>query len=597
VTATGNDAKHQSDGPPGERRLAAILAADVVGYTRLMESDERGTHARLMDLRFSVMEPIIAQHHGGVAKNTGDGFIAVFAGANSAMQAAMQMQRAVMGREAETPADRRIAFRMGLNIADVIVENHDIYGDGVNVAARLQSHAEPGGIVISGLVAEHVGGTLGMEAVDLGQMHMRNRSQPVRVLSLRFPDAPPPTAGEAELGFQARPSIAVLPFRKLASPDDGYFADGIVDNIIHALAALKELFVISRGSTLGFGGGPIDVRAVGRELGVRYVLYGSAQRSDQLLRIGTELSDAESGEVIRSDHFDGYIKELFHFQDWIAEEVVKTIAPGVRERELKRALRKHPQNMTAYDLVLQALALLYRLDYANFSRARGLLQRAMMIDPGYAPAFSYAARWHIFRVGQEWSTDVAADASEAGRLAELALACDEQDAVALAIYGYVQLYLKRRFDEGLQYLNRAIACCPNLSMAWTFSGAAMCFIGDGPTAVAHSGTGLRLSPLDSRVYFAEHILAQAHYVNGNYDEAIRWARRADAGNAQLTSNLRTLIASLVATGRIEEAREVVKRHQQIVPTFRVSVWAARTPMQGEVRSHRIELLLRAGMPE
>jgi tetratricopeptide (TPR) repeat protein len=169
--------------------------------------------------------------------------------------------------------------------------------------------------------------------------------------------------------------------------------------------------------------------------------------------------------------------------------------------------------------------------------------------------------------------------------------------VALAIYGYVQLYLKRRFDEGLQYLNRAIACCPNLSMAWTFSGAAMCFIGDGPTAVAHSGTGLRLSPLDSRVYFAEHILAQAHYVNGNYDEAIRWARRADAGNAQLTSNLRTLIASLVATGRIEEAREVVKRHQQIVPTFRVSVWAARTPMQGEVRSHRIELLLRAGMPE
>lgn len=597
MTATGNDAKHQSDGPSGERRLAAILAADVVGYTRLMESDERGTHTRLMDLRFSVMEPIIAQHHGGVAKNTGDGFIAVFAGANSAMQAAMQMQRAVMGREAETPADRRIAFRMGLNIADVIVENHDIYGDGVNVAARLQSHAEPGGIVISGLVADQIGGTFGMQAVDLGQIYMRNRSQPVRVLSLRFPDAPPPTAGEAELGFEARPSIAVLPFRKLATPDDGYFVDGIVDNIIHALAALKELFVISRGSTLGFGGGPIDVRAIGRELGVRYVLYGSAQRSGQLLRIGTELTDAESGEVIRSDYFDGYIKELFDFQDWIAQEVVKTIAPGVRERELKRALRKHPQNMTAYDLVLQALDLLYRMDYPSFSRARGHLQRAMVIDPTYAPALSYAAYWHIFRIGQEWSTNLADDISEAARTSELALACDENDAIALAICGYVQSYLRKNFDEAFQFFHRATASSPNCPLPWIFSGATLCFVGDGPTAVAHASKAVRLSPLDAHVFFAEHILAQAHYINGNHNEAIRWATRADRHNRQLTSNLRTLIASLVAIGDLGEAKAVVARHRSIVPNFRVSDWSARTPFQGNIRARRISELLVAGLPD
>ncbi len=579
------------------RQQAAILAADVVGYTRLMEADEQGTHARLMRLRFSVMEPIVALHLGRIIKNTGDGFLAMFGGAAAGMQAAREMQRAVMAAEANVPAGRRIAFRMGLNVADVIVEDHDVYGDGVNVAARLQTHAEPGGIVISGLVAEQAGGTLGMQVTDLGQMQMRNRVHPVRVLSLRFADAPVDSAGELEPGFEGRPSIAVLPFRKLVLADESYFADGIVDNIIQALASLKELFVISRGSTLGFGGGPIDVRAIGQALGVRYVLYGSVQRAGGQLRISTELSDAESGEVIRADHYDGDLGDLFHLQDRIAIEVIKMIAPRVRERELKRALRKHPQNMTAYDLVLQALDLLYRLDYASFSRARGLLQQAMTLDPTYSPSFSYAAYWHIFRVGQEWSTDLAADISEAARLSELAIASDENDAMALAVFGYVQSYLKKDFDEAFRYFDRAISCGPSLPTPWIFSAATLCFIGDGPTAVEHASTAVRLSPLDTHIFFAEHILAQAHYVNGNYDEAIQTARRADRGNTRLTSNLRTLVASLAAIGKGEVAQQYVLRHQQIVPAFKVSAWAARTPMQGAVRAHRIEQLLIAGMPE
>src|SRR5436190_1921961 len=363
---------------PRHHRLAAVLAADVVGYTRLMELDEEGTHSRLMNLRFSVMQPIMTRQQGRIVKNTGDGFMAMFETAEAALQSAKDMQCAVTGAEASVPIDRRITFRMGVNVADVIVEDHDIYGDGVNIAARLQSHAEPGGIVISGLVAEHVGGTLGMHAVDLGQMQMRNLSNPVRVLSLRLPDAPAPVVGEVQPGYESRPSIAVLPFRKLANAEDSYFADGIVDNIIHALAALKDLFVISRGSTLGYGGQTIDVRAVGRELGVRYVLYGSVQRSGGRLRITTELSDSEIGEVVRTDSYDSVLADLFEVQDRIAQEVVNAIAPHVRERELKRALKKHPQNMTAYDLVLQALGLLYQLDYATFSRARGLLQRAMV---------------------------------------------------------------------------------------------------------------------------------------------------------------------------------------------------------------------------
>jgi TolB-like protein/two-component SAPR family response regulator/Tfp pilus assembly protein PilF len=424
--------------------------------------------------------------------------------------------------------------------------------------------------------------------------------EPSSIEALRLPlaDAQTSHLGDLPRGYEARPSIAVLPFREdAADPDQAYFGDGFVDNIIQGLAGLKELIVISRGSTMAYARKPFDVPTVGRELGVRYVLAGSVQRSGDKLRIATELAETEGGTVVRANRYDGQLSDLFALQDQISEEVVKTIAPSVRERELKRALKKHPRNMTAYDLVLQALdPLLYRLDHASFSRARELLQRAMELDPDYAPAFSYAARWHIFRVGQEWSTDLAADICEAERLSKLAIACDENDAIALAIYGYVQSYFKKRFDDGLGFLERAITCSPSCPKPWTFGGATLCFIGDAPRAIAHASTGLRLSPLDARVFFAEHILAQAHYVNGDFEEAIRWARRADLGNTQLTSNLRTLIASFVAIDKIEEAREVARRHQQIVPTFTVSSWAARTPMQGEVRARRIERLLGAGMP-
>jgi adenylate cyclase len=578
-------------------RLASVLAVDVVGYTRLMELDEQGTHSRLMNLTFATMQPIVAKHQGRVVKNTGDGFLAMFDTPLAAMQSAVEMQRAVTELEAGEPPDRRIAFRMGINIANVIVEDHDIFGDGVNIAARLQSYAEPGGIVISGAVREQIGGTLGLECVDLGLLQLRNLSHPVQVVSLRLPGAPAATLGEAPGGYEGRASIAVLPFRNLAGTDDAYFAHGIVDNIICALAALKDLFVISRGSTLGFQGPTFDIPAIGAQLGVRYVLHGSVLRSGSRLRIGTELSEVATGEIIRADQHDAELNDLFDLQDRIALESVKTIAPNVRERELRKSLRKHPQSITAFDLFLQALEPLYKLDYTTFSRARGLLQRAMSLDPSYAPAFSHAAYWHIFRIGQEWSTHLATDMMEAARLAATAIASDGNDATALAIYGYVQSYLNKDFDEAIHCIDRAIATSPNSAIAWTFKGATLCFLGDGPSAVRCAETGVRLSPLDQHIFFAEHILAQAHYINGNFDKAILQARRADKHNARLTSNLRTLIASLVAVDRIDEAREVVARHAKIVPTFRVSAWAARTPMQGDIRKRRIERLLAAGMPE
>ncbi|RZM94771.1 adenylate/guanylate cyclase domain-containing protein [Bradyrhizobium genosp. SA-3] len=584
------------DAPILHHRLASVLMVDVVGYTRLMELDERSTHGRLMNFRFSILHPIVEGRRGKIVKNTGDGFLAMFDSARDALEAAIAMQSEVTKREADQPPDRRIAFRMGLNIADVIVEDHDIYGDGVNIAARLQSYAEPAGIVVSGAFRDAVGGTLGLDAVDLGLLHLRNLSHPVQVISLTLPGTVTAPVGEMIGGYEGRASIAVLPFRSLTSPDEAYFAHGMVDRIIYALASLKELFVISRGSTAGLSEA-IDLRVVGKNLGVRYVLSGSVLRSGQCLRIGTELGDANTGEIIRADQHEGDLHDLFHVQDRIAQEVVKTIAPNVRDRELRKSLRKHPQNTTAYDLVLQAMEPLYELDYATFSRARGLLQRAIALDPGYAPAFSYAAYWHMFRQGQGWSPDVSADINTAARLARAAIANDSHDAMALAIFGHAQSHLTKDFEQSVSIFDSAIAVCPNSAIAWILKGATLCFTGDGPNAVRCAETGVRLSPFDRHVFFAEHILAQAHYVNRNFDQAISWGRRADMHNARNTSNLRTLISSLIAINRLEEASEIANRHAGIVPDFRVSAWAARTPMQGDIKRQRIQRLLAAGMPE
>jgi len=590
----------ESDTPKGEtlrHRLKSVLSADVVGYSRLMELDEARTHSRYMNLLATVVKPLVAKHEGKIVKHTGDGFLTMFDNSRAALQCAKEMQIEVTKLEADEPPNCRIAFRMGMNIADVIVEDHDIFGDGVNIAARLQSYAEPGGIVISGAVREQIAGTLGMECVDLGLLHLRNLSHPVQVLSLRLPETGAASNAIGPGGYEGRASIAVLPFRNLAGQNENYFAQGMVDNIICALAALKELFVISRGSTLAFQGAGFDACSIGVQLGVRYVLSGSVLRSGNSLRINTELSDSATREIVRAGRYDGKLNDLFDLQDRIALESVKTIAPNVRERELKNSLRKHPQNMSAYDLFLQALVPLYELDYATFARARDLLQRAISLDPGYAPAYSHAAYWHIFRIGQEWSTDLTADINEAARLANFAIARDINDATALAIYGYVQSYLNKDFDAAIDFIDRALAISPNSALSWIFKGATLCFIGDGSAAVRSAEMGVRLSPLDQHIFFAEHILAQAHYINDNFDMAILIAQRADKRNARLTSNLRTLIACLVATDRLDEARDVAARHAKIVPTFRVSAWAARTPMQREIRDQRVKWLLAAGMPE
>jgi adenylate cyclase len=582
---------------PPRRKLVAILAADVVGYSRLMEEDEAATVRELREHQ-AVVLPTVGRYGGRVVDTAGDGILAEFPSVVNATECAVEIQTIMAKRNASQPESRRMRFRIGINLGDVIHDETRIYGDGVNVAARLETYAEPGGVVVSGAVADHIGSLPGMHVVNLGELHLRNISRPVRAFALQMEGAHVRTFGDAPVGAEGRPSIVVLPFRKNQSdPDDAYFADGIVDNIIHALAGLKDLFVISRGSTLGYGGGGIDVRAIGRELGVRYVMYGSVQRAAGHLRIATELSDAETGAIVLSERYDGELSALFTLQDTISAQIVTTIAPHVRERERLRAMRKHPKNLTAYDLVLQALGPLYEMDAESFARARGLLQQAMAFDPGYAPAYSYAAYWHMFRIGQGWSPDARADNAEAARLAGAAIERDPADALALAIYGHVQSFLLKDYDTAVEYLDRAIAAGPNCALAWTMSSATCGYLGQGAMAVLRAENGLRLSPRDSHVFFHEHILSQAHYINGNYDEAIAWARKSAQHNPRFTSNLRVLAASLAAVDKIGEATEVGRQLLAVEPRFGLRAFAARTPLRGAVLDTFVDRLRAAGLPD
>jgi adenylate cyclase len=563
-----------------------------------MEAHEEDTHVRLMQLRSEVLDPGVTAQHGRIVKNTGDGFLATFDTARDATRCALSLQEAVAAQTAGVPADQRISFRMGLNAADIILEKDDIYGDGVNVAARLQAYASSGGIVVSGAVADLLGNDLEINVIDLGDLHLRNIGRPVRVYALHQPMQPAKLVGEATAGSESRPSIAVLPFRmNLASPDQGYFADGVVYDIVRGLAALKELFVVSRGSTLGYGGRNIDVREIGRQLGVRYVLYGSVQRTSTTLRIGTELSDTESGEVIHSDQYEGDLGDIFALQDRIAISVVRKIAPQVRERELMRAMRKHPQNLTAYDLVLQAIDLLYRMDYDSFSKARGLLEQAISHDPNYALAHSCVALWYVFRIGEIGSPDPDGDVIAGAKYAADAIERGGDDAFALAVYGHVLSFLHHDFHKAKAVLERAIAAGPSSAMAWTMASATSGFLDDGPAAVRQGEQGVRLSPLDARSFWHEGLLAQAHYVNGDYEQALEWVRSAVSRNELIRFNQRLLIVTLNAMGRREEADQAARRFLQIQPQFRLSSYARRCPFRGAALETWLGHLRSAGLPD
>jgi TolB-like protein/MoxR-like ATPase len=397
---------------------------------------------------------------------------------------------------------------------------------------------------------------------------------------------------------QGRPSIAVLPFHAQGEGESqAYFGDGIVEDIIGALSSLREMFVISRSSTLRYRGTGADVRVVGRDVGVGYVLSGSVRRASDRLRVSAELAETARGTVVWANHFDGISEDLFALQDQIATRVVSTIAPQVREAELRRAFRKRPESMEAYDCLLRGLAQRYRLNVADFAEARTWLERAIILDPGYAAPYALLADWHSIRVGQGWSPDPAADNAQVMRLATAAFERDSFDAMALALCGHVKSLLLHEFEEAIALFDRAIAASPSSAIAWTRSSPTYSYIGDAQEAIRRAEQGLRLSPLDIEVFFAHSILGLALYVAGEHEEGIRWGRKAREENPRYTANLRFLAVNLAAAGHMDEAREVGQALLAAEPGFQVDRFMAGYAMQSpDPRARFAHHLRLAGLP-
>lgn len=592
-----------------ERRLAAVLGADILGYSALMGRAEEETHDRV-GAAINRVSREIEKSHGRVFTFAGDGVMAEFPSAIEAVKCALRMQADAARRNSRLPADQWIRFRIGINSGEIMLQDNRTGGTAVNVAARLEALAEPGGVSLSAVVYEQVRRAVAAPYEPVGELRLKNIHDPVMVYAIPalacsswigMPALPRQSIREAtsaEPTGEYRASLAVLPFRTLQQDQsDAYFAEGMIDDIIRALGGLKDLLVISRSSTIGFARLPIDLRQVGHELDVRYVLHGSLRRAAESLRIAVELSEVPTGGVIWADRFDGELGDLFDLQDRIALRVATAVAPHLRERELSRALRKHPDSMTAYDLTLQALDLFYRMDRSSLARALELLEQAVAHDPGYAPAYSHMASVRMRRIGQGWSDDHDADRTMAASAARMAIERDRNDALALATYGHLQSYLLKDYGVARDYLERALAAGPSCAWAWAYSGLTCGYLGDIATAIARTERAMRLSPIGADSFWFEHYLAQSYYLGGRYDDAIAWGRVSAAHAGANTSNLRCLIASLVAAGEMDEARETARRLLQLAPTYGLAMFRARTPLRGDVCDLFTQRLRLAGVPE
>lgn len=600
VSAGGNP--HLVDDPllEFERRSRAVLAADVVGYTRLMEAAESDTHRRFRLLRVGVIDPAIIAHRGEIVRNTGDGFVAVFETPVDSIRCALELQHEVRNREAQNPPERRIEFRMGVHWDPVIFDLDDVYGHGVNTAVRLQQAAPAGGIVVSSALREALGEASNFDIEDLGELRLKNLSRPVRAFLLLASGVDRSVTRDIfgrATGRAILPSIAILPFGSLtAEPNDSYFAEGFIEDIISSLSNLQDLLVVSRGSTMAFRRRAIDPLEVGEKLGVQYFVSGRVRRAGPKVRLWIELVDVATGAILWTEKYDFGINKIFELQDEIAIKIVGQIATQVRQTEIKRVLRKPPQNLNAYDYFLRALDMLYRLDLSNFTQARTFLEQARNEDDTYAAPFAFSALWQMFNIAEGWSSDVAADAQETIRLSNCAIDRDPFNGLAFALQGHARGMLFRDYDVAIYYVDRATTISPGNSWAWTFSSGPYGFVGRTKEAVARAEHAIRLSPIDSQAFFKLSLLGQNHYLNGTFEEAIRWSRKALNLNPRFGNAARVLAASLVAVGRVQEAQRVAEHHRQILPGFRVADYARRCPFKQPAAGLYVHRLQEAGIP-
>jgi adenylate cyclase len=580
------------------RKLSAVVVADIAGYSGLMESDESGTWARVAAIQDEIVEPAVTRFHGRIVKTTGDGWLAEFASITEAVKCVLQIQNRMAEMNDGIESGERLEFRIGVNLGEVIHEADDIFGTGVNVAARLQSLARPGGICVSGVVHDEIRGEGDLSFEDMGAQKVKSMAKPVRCFSVR--PAADTGAPMLELPDHEAPgaSIAVLPFDNFSNePDQEYFADGMVEDIITALSRFKQIFVIARNSTFAYKKRAVDARQVARELGVHYVLEGSVRRAGPRLRITGQLIDATAGIHLWAERFDGTIEDVFEFQDRMTEKVVGAIEPRIRKAEIERARRKRPENLDAYDLYLQALPHAYAMRPADNTRALGLLEKAIQLDPGYAPAAAFAAWCYEQRLTRAWPASRADDAEKAKRLARTTLALDTDDANSIAIAGFVLVMIGREYESGLAALERAVELNPNSAFAAMLGGWAKNFAGDLTEAVADLERARRLSPADLTAFFVLTGLGMAHTLLGEYEEAAELATASAALYEDWDATYFVLAAASGHLGRLELARDSIARLQSLHPEASISGYLKYLPFKDPARPTTLHEGLRiAGLP-
>ena len=565
---------------PGERvdrRLAAVLAADIAGYSRLMGRDEERTLAQLKVLRKTLVDPGIASHRGRIVKTTGDGMLVEFASPVDAARFAVEVQHAMSERNVDVSPDLRIEFRIGIHLGDIIFDDNDIFGDGVNIAARLEGIAQPGGVCISDDTHRQIRGKVDIAFDDLGEQSLKNIAEPMRAWHMRPASsrAPPGSSGPAsarprELALPDKPSIVVLPFDNMsAEPGQDYLADGIVEAITATLSCIRSFFVIARSSAFTYKGRATDARAVGKELGVAYLLEGSVQKAGNRLRIIVQLIETEGGTHVWSSRYDGAVDEFFDLQDRITQQIAGALQPSIRLAEIERSRRRPPQDLGSYDYTIRAMPHVWALEKEESAKALELLEKALAIDPEYPLALALAGWCHAQRSVYTWANDIVDSQSKARLLAEQAAALSGDDPLVLAILGTVHTFV-RNFGTARVLLERALAIDPNCAWAWSRLGWIESYTDQSDKGIEYFERALRLSPIDPMNFNNYAGIASAHEVAQEYDQAVLFCRRALQERPHASWIYRNLASALVGAGRIEEAKQAFAEMLRHYPDLTVS---------------------------
>jgi adenylate cyclase len=584
-----------------ERRLAAILAADVAGYSRLMGSDEEGTLARLKALRKTLIDPKIAEHRGRIVKTTGDGLLIEFASAVDAARCAFEVQRGMAGQNTAVPQQVRIEFRIGIHVGDIIIDDNDIFGDGVNIAARLEGIAEPGGVCISDDAQRQIRGKVDIPFEDKGLQTLKNIAEPMRAWKMRISaeavSASQPASFEPRPSrpLRDKPSIAVLPFQNMSGdPEQEYFADGIAEDVLTTLSKIHELMVIARNSSFVFKGQAKDVREIGRILGARYVLEGSVRKIGNRVRLTAQLIDSRDGSHLWADRFDGGMDDVFDLQDRITQDIVEALEVQLTHGEQGRVWRKRSGSPLVYEYFLKARSLYVNFDKHTHAQVRDQLERALQINPVFTPALYILGLTLTDQARFGWEKDQAATYEAALDCATRALAADPSCGEAYLAIGYVRTF-QRHHDEAVAAGEKAITLSPSSSDAYHMTGMYHGYAGDFRKAAFYEAQAQRLAPLNRNESMVDEARAKFHL--GDFAAARDIAHRVMKEKPRWLTAQTTLVSALWNLGQDEDARIVAKELLASHPSFTVGRWALGLPYRRQEDLDALIAPLRmAGLP-